>query len=270
MARKRVEVVRPEIVRSFPLDDIEIQRSGDGRTVTAYAAMFGSPYEVRDVHGHYYEEITRTAFDRTLSHGIAGRVQCLFNHGMTIQHTPSERYSMPLGTPLEIKPDGRGLLTVTRYAKTDTADEVLELIRSGAITAQSFQGPIYHYRRSGIHGDSGLPIVQRTELGLRDYGPATFAVSVDARILAVRSVTELVDEIGSLTDDERAELIASLSESSAGTPPEAGPPATGTQEPPGPPTPSVVSEPPAPEAPAEVDELELLEIIQAQRRRRAA
>ena len=33
---------RPEINRAFPLLDIEIDRAGDGRTVTAYAATFGS------------------------------------------------------------------------------------------------------------------------------------------------------------------------------------------------------------------------------------
>ena len=32
----------PEIERSVPLIDIEINRSGDGRTVTAYAATFES------------------------------------------------------------------------------------------------------------------------------------------------------------------------------------------------------------------------------------
>lgn len=208
---------RPLFERAFPLDDIEITRSGDGRTVTAYAAMFASAYEVRDEHGHYFESINRSAFDRALSHGIAGRVQCLYNHGMTLQHTPSERFSVPLGTPIDVKPDGRGLLTVTRYANTPLADEVLELVRAGAITAQSFRGGIYRSAPAKPY-QGGLALIERTELGLRDYGPAPFAVNVDAAIVGVRSITELREELADLSEDERAELLAAF-QTTAGSEP---------------------------------------------------
>jgi HK97 family phage prohead protease len=250
---------RLEVVRAFPLEGIEVARSGDGRTVTAYAAVFDAPYEVRDVHGHYFESISRSAFNRSVAAGIAGRVQCLFNHGRTLDGTPSEKWSMPLGTPIEIKPDGKGLLTVTRYAKTPHADEALELIRDGAITSQSFRGAIYADRKAGFRG--ALPIVERTELGLRDYGPAPYAVALESRILAVRSVTELVEEIGSLTDEERAELLASLSPDPSVLP--------GTSDPASPEDPgtATVTEPHADEAP---DVTELLSLIQEQRRRNAA
>src|SRR5512139_873746 len=55
--------------RSFALEGIQILRSGDGRTVEAYAAMFDQPYEVRDQFGHYMEVIDRAAFNRTLTNG---------------------------------------------------------------------------------------------------------------------------------------------------------------------------------------------------------
>ena len=41
-----------EIGRCVALDDIAIQRGGDGRTVEAYAAVFDTPTEIRDQHGH--------------------------------------------------------------------------------------------------------------------------------------------------------------------------------------------------------------------------
>jgi len=199
-----------EISRSFPLLDIEIERAGDGRTVTAYAATFGEPYEVSDVHGHYYETINRTAFNRTISRGYGG-VAVLYNHGRILgTSTPSERFSIPLGVPLEISADGRGLLTRTRSSKTPLADEVLELIRDHAITTQSFRGPIFRSAAPTTHG-SGLNLIERTELGLMDYGPSPWPVNDGAAILAVRSTAELLTvDPSELTDDERAALLAAL------------------------------------------------------------
>ena len=50
--------------RSYALDDITI-RSGDGRTVEAYAAVFDTPARIHDRQGHYLERIARSAFDAT-------------------------------------------------------------------------------------------------------------------------------------------------------------------------------------------------------------
>jgi hypothetical protein len=138
--------------RSFPLDDIQISRSGDGRTVEAYAAMFDMPYEVRDQHGHYMEVIHRAAFNRTLSGGAGRNAMCLYNHGMSVvDGKPDSLAQVPLGLPLEIKPDGRGLLTVTRYNEGPFAD-------SGArVDPQR--------RHQG-------PVVPRPDRALRPHGPA--------------------------------------------------------------------------------------------------
>lgn len=200
--------------RVFPLDDIQISRSGDGRTVEAYAATFDTPYEVRDQHGHYNEVITRTAFNRTLK-GAGKDAVCVYNHGMTLHGTPDGMASLPLGKPLEIRPDGRGLLTVTRYNKGPWADSVLESIRNGDIKAQSFRGGIYRSdpmgrvpRRRQL--TEPLPTVTRHELGLTDYGPTPVAVNNDSAIVAVRSAADIIDAIGYLDADERDELLRAL------------------------------------------------------------
>ncbi len=200
--------------RSFPLDDIQISRSGDGRTVEAYAAMFGVPYEVRDQHGHYQEIVDRAAFNRTLRGGAGQRAMCLYNHGFTVHGTPSEMGSVPLGTPLEIKADTRGLLTVTRYNKGPFADQVLEAIRNGDIRAQSFRGRIVRSDPSGRiprpRPGMALPTVTRFELGLTDYGPTPIPVNDRAEIVAVRSVQELLEDLQDLDADERWELLRNL------------------------------------------------------------
>lgn len=201
--------MRQEIERVAPLLDIEVSRSGDGRTVTAYASAFDVAYEVRDFDGHYDEVVDRSAFNRTIGRGVSG-VKVVYNHGRTIWQTPSERYSMPLGTPVEIRAEPAGLLTVTRYAKTPLADEVLELIREGAITTQSFRGPIIRSARP-VPGANGRPVIRRLELGLKEYGPTLFPANQDAQILAVRA-SVLAEQVGQMSEEEREELLALLSE----------------------------------------------------------
>lgn len=196
-----------DIERFVPLLDIEIDRSGDGRTVTAYAATFDEPYEVRDFDGHYDEVIDRTAFNRALGRGI-DHVGVFYNHGRNLEGQPSDRFSLPIGTPLEIKAEARGLVTVTRYAKTPLADEVLELIRDGAIKSQSFRGAVISSARPTA-GSNGRPVIRRTALGLREYGPTKFPANNSAAILAVRS-SLLAEQVGELSETEREELLALL------------------------------------------------------------
>jgi HK97 family phage prohead protease len=190
--------------RIYPLEDIHIIRSadgGDGRTVEAYAAVFGQPAEIDDFQGKYIETIDPSAFNRAIEHahrsrgGFAGSVKVLYNHGMTIAGTPSERFSMPIGTPVDIRAETRGLLTRTRYAETPLADEVLENIRSGAITSQSFTGRIHRSDPQLRRGEKyrgyrdQLPQVRRTELGLREYGPVLWPAYSGAEILGCRMST---------------------------------------------------------------------------------
>lgn len=246
----------PIIERSFALDDIAIRAGGTGRTVVAYAAVFGAPYEVRDFEGHYYEKIHARAWDGYLSGGNIP--VCLFNHGFMLgTTTPSEQNQALLGTPLEVRADGRGLLTVTEYLNTPHADYVLEAIRAGAVTAQSFRGAILQSRPAGTH--DGLRVLERMKLGLIDYGPTPFAVNRDAEIVGVRSHA-LLEQLDDLTDEERAELLARLS----GAPSEPIVPDASVEPTDDPDAPQEPTDPVPPGGPS----LDLLEVDQAQRRRR--
>lgn len=186
--------------RSWALDDIHILRAadghGDGRTVEAYAAVFGTPAEITDQHGHYLEVIDRSAFNRTLSHGI-DRVGVFYNHAMTMHGTPAEGVgSVPIGSPVGIKADSRGLRTVTRFNRSDLADHVLEAIRNGDIKGYSFRGQIFRSTPARVPKSRGgtLPTVTRTELGLVEYGPTPRPAYADAGILAMRSQLETISE----------------------------------------------------------------------------
>jgi phage head maturation protease len=208
---KKQTEAETEIARTVPLLDYEIDRSGDGRTVIAYAAVFNTRAEIRDHEGHYDEQIHPSAFNMVLQRSGITPVSVHFNHGYTLLGTPSDRYSMPIGTAEEIKPDGRGLLTRTRYAKTELGDEVLQLWIDGAIRAQSFRGATLQSRTVSGMGPNGRPVIERLQLGLREYGPTPNPAYREAGLVALRS--QLLEQYERLTDEERAELAALLAES---------------------------------------------------------
>lgn len=248
---------RPMIERSVPLIDLSVNSDGDGRTVTAYAATFDEAYAVSDAHGNYDEIISRTAFNRAIGLGIS-RVGVLYNHGMTLFGTPSEQFSKPLGSPVDIRAEKQGLLTVTRYNKTPLADEVLEMIRNGDITAQSFRGAIVQSAPTVMR--AGRQLVRRLELGLKEYGPAPFATNMSAGILAVRSI---VDTLDSISDADLAAIVRERIRISTPPAPEGtGEPGTG-DEPPAVQEDTQV-EPPAEQAPVDPgSSVEFLEAVLA-------
>ena len=223
--------------RAFPLEGIEIlsrAKGGDGRTVEAYAAVFDTPAEIHDQHGDYMEVIHRSAFNRTLKGGGAARALVLYNHGRSVVDGKVDSLAqVPLGSPLEITADGRGLRTVTRYNKSALAESVLEAIKNDDIRAQSFRGGIYRSDPAGkvprSKAGGTLPTVTRMELGLTDYGPTPSPYYEGAKILAVRSVTEVASAIAELSEDERQELIRALATTRESVPEPAT--ATSTTEP---------------------------------------
>jgi HK97 family phage prohead protease len=203
--------------RSFPLDGIEILsrgKGGDGRTVEAYAAVFNTPTEIQDQHGHYNEVISPKAFARAIDRGWVKDAMVLYNHGRSVvDGRPDSLAQVPIGSPISIEADARGLRTVTRYNKSQLADAVLEAINNGDITAQSFRGPILKSNPPGAvkrtRAGEQLPTITRMELGLTDYGPTPSAYYRDAKILAVRA-KDIISGISGLDEAERAELMRLL------------------------------------------------------------
>lgn len=186
------------IERMFEHDDFEIKRDRAGRTVTAYAADFGQEAEIRDQHGHYWEGINRAAFNRTLSHGI-NRVRVFYNHGYDLSGKPNGLLAVPFATPVEVKPDGRGLLTISRYNDGELADAVLAAWEGGQITGQSFRGRVYQSRDRGKRGN--VPRIERMELGLKEYGPTHSPAYEGAGLVAIRSQEDLAELIRSMISD---------------------------------------------------------------------
>jgi HK97 family phage prohead protease len=202
------------VLRTFPLEDITIRSEGGGRIVEALAAVWNVEADVRDHQGEYREVLRSGLFDDHLKTGHQPTV--LYNHGRDVWGQPSERFSMPLGVPLDIRNDARGLVTVTRYAPTELADEVLALINDGAIRGQSFRSewmrstPSTGFWRAARDGRRQL--VERLAARLIEYGPTPMPIYQEAEILSVRSLHELVQ---ALSDADRRSLAMMLLE---GTP----------------------------------------------------
>ena len=202
--------------RSFALEDISIRAGGDGRTVDAYAAVFDVPAAIRDQDGEYDEVLDPSCFNRAISDAAptGGRqtwkVGVFYNHGMTIFHTPSERHSEPIGVPLEIRADSRGLFTRTRYHHN--AENIIEGIREGSITNYSFSGafrrsdPVVPAGKFRADRSGNLPTVRRMESTLREYGPTPFPAYADAVVTGVRAEQAAV-LLGALSYEERQRLI---------------------------------------------------------------
>lgn len=219
MSNNRSEAFQGLFIRSYPLEDIRIltraqgSEYADGRTVEAYAAVFDREAEIHDGQGHYLEAIDRTAFNKAIQDSrpqgsrTAWRTGVFYNHGMTIHGTPSDRFSVPLGSPVDIRAEQHGLLTVTRYNQTPLADEILESIRSGDITGHSFTGRIVRSdpeaSRLGYQRSRGgrLPVVRRLELGLREYGPTPFPAYMDTAVVGVRSMLALLSATQNFVDE---------------------------------------------------------------------
>lgn len=195
--------------RSFRLDDLHVRSDGSGRVVEAYAAVFNSRTEVIDQDGHYNEELSPTSFARTIQHKGPSGFGVLFNHGRTIDGTPNPAGTMPIGVPLEVRADERGVFTATRYLDNPLADQVLDAIKGGAIRAQSFSGRFRKSIRSYPEGrkSGALPLITRQEIEMREYGPAVFAQYTDAAILGTRAADTFVRALLATPPDARLEWL---------------------------------------------------------------
>jgi HK97 family phage prohead protease len=217
--------------RSVPFEEISIRSDGDGRVVSAYAAVFDTPAPIHDADGDYIEVLDPAVFNKAISDARpAGnrkswRIGVFYNHGMTIMGTPSDRYSMPCGKILDVAADGRGLWTEIRYHRSAVGDEVLENIREGTSGGYSFSGRFLRSNpripRSGFqkdHRTGELPTVRRTESTLRELGWTPFPAYQEAEVMGTRA--QLLAAI--TADPELATRMLSMFRD--GTPPEPPPP----------------------------------------------
>jgi HK97 family phage prohead protease len=177
-----------ETLRRAFSGDMEVRASGDGRTVCGIAVPFDTPTTIREFYDEYEESFARGAFAKTISER-GDRVKFLYQHDS----------DAPIGKATALREDASGLYAEFRVSKTQRGDEVLELIRDGALDSFSIGfNPIAHTSPTRGH-------VVRTEVKLREVSAVTFPAYESALMSGVRALNDdTIKRAVNLADEFRA------------------------------------------------------------------
>lgn len=145
----------------------EAQVNRDERTFEGYAATFGNV----DRHG---EVIDKGAFAESLEKA-ADRVKVLWQH------------SEPLGMPLAMREDRKGLYVKAKVSRTRLGDEALELMKDGVVDRMSIGYRVLEYGTPG-KGDNSVHLAK---LELLEFSPVTFPANDAAVITGVKEFARL-------------------------------------------------------------------------------
>lgn len=151
---------------------LEIKADIDKREVEAYASVFGNKDSYNDI-------MQKGAFKKTITENQR-RIKTLWNHN----------WDIPIGKPQAIEEDSKGLLTVTRFAKTNKADEILELVRDGIIDELSIG---YIPVKEEWDKEKNTNLVK--EVKLMEYSFVTFAANEEAQVTGIKSLNDYINQI---------------------------------------------------------------------------
>ena len=160
----------------------------DARTFEGYAATWDKD-QVDDV-------IQMGAFAKSINEAFpAKRIKVLWQH------------SQPLGMPVEMREDARGLYVKGKISKTTLGDEALELMRDGVVDRMSI-GFIIPKDKSSYDPDTGIRYIK--EVKLMEFSPVTFPANEAAVITGVKQIRQAIKN-GAKIDDIK-DLIQALDE----------------------------------------------------------
>lgn len=148
--------------------------TADGRLLVGYPIVFDRWTTINSHEGSFKERIAPGALDRTLREDRE-YIKVLFNHGAD----PSIG-DKPLGKPSVMNVDKRGLYVECPLSQTAFNDDLIELIRDGAIDGMSFRFSVDSEEWNRDRKERTI-----TALTLYEFGPVTFA-AYQATMVAIR------------------------------------------------------------------------------------
>ena len=161
------------LYRASPTD---LSVRSDGRTIYGIAMPFDTVTNITEPNGYRFDEVFRRgAFERTITERGPRSVKAFAQH---------QRGNLPIGRAETLREDAAGLYAELRVSKTREGDEVLELVRDGALDALSIGFAPVRDRRA----DNGT--VERLEVKLLEISAVSHPAYDDARIVGVRSAPE--------------------------------------------------------------------------------
>lgn len=166
-------------VRAFDFEFESRSRSGDGRTLEGYAAVFNSPTRIAAVGGDFDEVISPGAFARS----IRSRMPVLqFEHGRDPRVG-----AVPIGAIEDLSEDSQGLHVRATLFDNPVVEPVRQAIAGQAIKGMSFRfqvvdGGDQWQRRSGA-----IDLRTVGDADVHELGPVVFP-AYDTTTVSVRSL----------------------------------------------------------------------------------
>lgn len=157
-----------------PLEIKAVDRQA--RTIDGYAAIFDTEDKVSDV-------IDPAAFDRTLREHKVGDFPVFIAHNAA---------ALPVGIPLSIAPDSKGLLTKTQVFSSHAGDDLLAVADNLASHGRPLGMSIgYQTVRCAYEpGKQGKTVRRLQDVELREYSYAASQITAhpDAQVTRVKSI----------------------------------------------------------------------------------
>jgi len=153
-------------IKSFELKDVEVEE----RTFTGYAAAYGNEDSDGDI-------IEMGAFAESLANDFPrNKIKILWQH----------KSSEPIGLPVEMREDERGLYVKGKISKTERGDEAMELLRDGVIDSMSVG---FMIAKDGYdYTEKGNRVI--TKGRLMEFSLVTFPANEQAVVQSVKEVSE--------------------------------------------------------------------------------
>ena len=170
----------------------EAEIDPDERTFEGYAAAYGNTDSDNDV-------IEQGAFAKSIKEGFpAKRIKVLWQH----------KADTPIGLPIDMREDSKGLWVKSKISRTAKGDEAIELMRDGVIDRLSVGFSI----PGGKSAIDGQGIRHIYEGKLFEYSLVTWPANDQAIITGVKTLKEMREfaEGNSLSIKAREELLGEL------------------------------------------------------------
>lgn len=174
---------KPLLYKAFKLEAKDLSEDG---TFEGYASTFGGPPD------SYGDVVNKGAFAKTLK-DRKGKIRLL------AQHDPSR----PIGVIQEIREDDHGLWMKAKFTlgATDGAD-YYHLLKDGAVDSMSIGFYIIKHEQDNVSGIRYL-----NEISLWEVSLVTFPANEYATVSAVKSRTDLLNSISTLTEEDSVEVV---------------------------------------------------------------
>lgn len=173
----------------------EFKLSSDKRRFEAYASTFGNVDHDQDL-------ILPGAFTKTIAEAFpANRIKVLWQHS----------WDRPIGKPVGMIQDSKGLYTETELSRTTLANDAIALLEDGVIDKTS----IGFWIPAGKSSRRPDGVREIAEVALMEYSLVTFPANDQAVITGVKSLREMahfLKSAGALSDNILGEVEHELAE----------------------------------------------------------